>query len=784
MSNVKTPVYLDSSQSVEARASDLLAHMALEEKLAQLGSAWVFELLPFEEKAASILKPGIGQITRVGGASNLPPREAAELANRIQRYLVEETRLGIPAMVHEECCSGYMARGATSFPQAIGLAATWEPELATRMAEVIRAQVRAAGGHQGLAPVLDIAQDPRWGRVEETFGEDPYLTASLGAAYVRALQGTDWSQRVIATLKHFAGHGVPEGGRNWNPVHISIRELREVFLKPFEAVIKTAGALSLMNAYHEIDGIPCAASSHLLTDILREEWGFRGIVVADYFSIDQLHRVHRVADSKLEAAAQAFEAGIDVDLPSTNYYGAPLREALEQGRIGMELVDRSVKRILEMKLRLGLFENPYVDVDQVAGAFDTPEQRALSREIATKSVVLLKNEDNLLPLSKTLGSIAVIGPNANSARNLLGDYAFPSHIESLLETREDNVLNMAVPDPSLLASSDLGVNVRPILEVLRERVGSATTIHYAEGCDINSVSRAGFAAAVEAAGQSEVAVLFLGDKSGLTESCTSGETRDRVELGLPGVQQELLEAVAATGTPVVVVLNTGRPLAVPWMAEHIPAILEMWQPGEEGAEAIVDILFGDANPSGKLPMTFPRHVGQIPTYSYHKSSGGRAQWKGSYVSFSDEPLYCFGYGLSYTCFELRNLRLDRREIQASESITLQVDVTNTGARSGAEVVQVYVRDEVASVTRPIKELVGFKRVELAPGQTKTITFTLYAKQLGLYNRSMRYVVEPGTFQLMVGTSSANLPLTASINLTGEVFEVTDKVFFSDVSVSE
>jgi beta-glucosidase len=783
MINETTPVYQDSARSVEARVNNLLDQMTLDEKLAQLGSVWVYQLFPFEERAAGLLQDGIGQITRIGGASNLPPREAAETANRIQKYLMEETRLGIPAMVHEECCSGYMARGATSFPQAIGLAATWEPELAARMADVIRIQVRAAGGHQGLAPVLDISQDPRWGRVEETFGEDPYLIASMGAAYVGALQGDDWNERVIATLKHLAGHGVPEGGRNWNPVHIPMRELREVFLKPFEAVIKTAGALSVMNAYHEIDGIPCAASEELLTNILRGEWGFDGLVVSDYFAVEQIQVSHHVAGSKTEAAVQGLIAGIDSELPSTNCYGDPLREALDQGLIGMDVIDRSVKRTLEMKLNLGLFENPYVDVDHAVAVLDTPAQRALAHEIAVKSIVLLKNEGDLLPLRKDVGSIAVIGPNANSSRNLLGDYSFPAHVESLLESSKNNILNMAVPDPSLLQNGDLGVTIRPILEVLRECISPSTVVHYAEGCDVNSESRAGFDAAVDAAGRAEVALLFLGDKSGLTDSCTSGETRDRADIGLPGVQQELLEAVAATGTPVIVVLNTGRPLAITWMADNVPAILEMWLPGEEGAEAIADVLFGDANPSGKLPMTFPRQVGQIPTYYYQKSSGGRSHWKGPYVDLSNEPLYPFGYGLSYACFDVSNLRLDHSEIQPGESITLQVDVATTGTRDGAEVIQVYIRDEVASVTRPLKELIGFKRVELTPGQKKTVTFTIQANQLGLYNRSMKYVVEPGTFQLMVGTSSVDLPLTAQIQVIGSETEIADKVFFSTAALS-
>jgi beta-glucosidase len=782
MVNQKTPVYLDKSQPVEERVSDLLAQMTIEEKLAQLGSAWVYELLPFDDKAADVLKRGIGHITRIGGASNLPPRECADLANRIQKHLAEETRLGIPAIVHEESCSGYMARGATSFPQAIGVASTWEPELVSRMASVIRTQIRASGGHHGLAPVLDVARDPRWGRVEETFGEDPYLIASLGAAYVRALQGENWDERVIATLKHFAGHGVPDGGLNWNPAHIPARELREVFLAPFEAAVKQAGALSVMNAYHELDGIPCAASKELLSDILHDEWGFDGVVVSDYFAVDQIRVVHQIVADKMEAAVLALEAGIDSELPSTNCYGEPLRDALDRGLISIDLIDRSVSRLLQMKFQLGLFENPYVDAGSVEAVFDTPADRALACEIATKGIVLLKNDSDLLPLSKQIGSLAVIGPNADSTRHLLGDYAFPSHIETLVENLGNNLLNMALPDPKTLQGGDNGIPMKSVLEVLRQKVSGATKVNYAQGCDVNTDSTAGFAEAVEAARQSELALLFLGDKSGLTDSSTSGETRDRVDINLPGVQQALLEAVHATGTPVVVILNTGRPLAITWMAENVPAILEMWQPGEEGAEAIASILFGDANPGGKLPITFPRHVGQVPTYYYHKSSGGRSHWKDTYVSFSNKPLYPFGYGLSYTKFEVSNLQLDRSQVKAGESIQITVDVANVGQRNGAEVVQLYIRDEVASVTRPVKELKGFKRVELASGENRTITFKFCVDQLGFYNREMNYVIEPGVIRVMVGTSSEDLPLAAEFEVVGKVTTIKDKVFFSTATI--
>ncbi|MCB0206661.1 MAG: glycoside hydrolase family 3 protein, partial [Anaerolineae bacterium] len=398
-------IYRDSTQPVEARVADLLGRMTLEEKLAQLGSAWIYEL-DDPKDARRLLGHGIGQITRIGGASNLKPAESAARANAIQRFLVEETRLGIPAMVHEECCAGYMARDATVFPQIIGLASTWQPELAGKMAEVVRRQMRAVGAHQGLSPVLDVVRDPRWGRVEETFGEDAHLVASMGVAYVRGLQTDDWRQGVIATAKHFVGYGLTDGGLNWNPAHIPPRELREVFLHPFEAAVKEAGLYSVMNGYNEIDGVPCAASHELLTEILREQWGFDGLLVSDYFAVDQLQQAHLVTQDKATSARLALEAGIDVELPSTDCYGEPLRALAEAGEIDMAVIDRSVERVLRTKFQLGLFENSWADESAAAAAFDTPKDRALARRIAQQSMVLLKNDDNLLPLSRELGSIA------------------------------------------------------------------------------------------------------------------------------------------------------------------------------------------------------------------------------------------------------------------------------------------------------------------------------------------------------------------------------------------
>ncbi|MCB0170574.1 MAG: glycoside hydrolase family 3 C-terminal domain-containing protein [Anaerolineae bacterium] len=780
---MKIADYQDTTQPIETRVADLLAIMTLDEKLGQLGSAWVFELLTgmkFDPaKAANQMANGIGQITRIGGASSLDPTAGAELANTIQKYLVEHTRLGIPAMVHEECCSGYMARDATCFPQTIGVASTWQPDLVESLAAVVKTQMRAAGAHQGLSPVLDITRDPRWGRTEETFGEDPYLVSCMGAAFVRGLQGQDWQEGVVATAKHFVGYGVSEGGMNWAPPHIAPRELREVYLLPFEVAVKEAHLASVMNGYHELDGVPCGASKELLTHMLRDEWGFDGIVVSDYFAVNQLLEYHQIAADKADAAAMALDAGIDVELPSTDCYADALRQAVETGALAEATLDQAVSRVLRLKFMLGLFENPYVDAQKAQTVFDTPDQRQLAYEVAQKSIVLLKNQGDLLPLDKSLSSIAVIGPNADTVRNMIGDYAYPCHIESLAEMRdEDNIFNMPIPDKIELV--DNFVPIISILAGIKNKVSSETKIAYAQGCDVLSDSQAGFAEAVAAAQKADVAIVVVGDKAGLTKDCTTGESRDRANLDLPGVQQALVEAVVATGTPVVVVLVNGRPLSIPCLVEHVPAIVEAWLPGEEGAAAVADVLFGDYNPGGKLPISFPRTVGQIPVYYSHKKSGGRSHWQGDYVDVSTKPLFPFGYGLSYTTFKFDNLQLDQAEVEIGDSVQISATIANTGPRPGDEVVQLYIRDPQASVTRPVKELKGFQRISLQSGESKTLTFTLHSHQLGFYNRAMDFVVEPGTIEVMVGNSSQDLPLTTSFELTGQTTIVTDKLFFSEV----
>jgi beta-glucosidase len=754
--------YRNSALPIEERVGDLLSRMTLEEKLAQLGSIWSYEILDHEKfdeaKAAERIGRGIGQVTRIAGATNLGQRAVAELANVIQRYLVERTRLGIPAIVHEECLHGLLARESVCFPQSIGLAAMWEPELVSAMAGRLGRELRAAGAHQALAPIFDITRDPRWGRVEETFGEDPYLVAVTGSAYVEGLQGDGSPEDLlIATGKHMVGHGLPEGGLNHAPSHIGSRELEDFFLFPFEAAVRGAGLKSMMHAYDDVDGMPCVASKALFTDVLRDRWGFEGVVVSDYFGIDEIISSHKMTADRSVAAAMALEAGIDVELPSFVYYADPLAEAVAAGRVAESTVDRSVARVLRAKFELGLFENPYVEPSGAELPFEA--DRALARRIAARSMVLLAN-DGTLPLTPDLGTVAVIGPNADSARNLLGDYAHAAHIEALLE----NAFGTVVPDGLEVADELAGYAT--VLDAIKGRFGSATQVRFAAGCGILDGDDDGIHAAVVAARGADVAIVVVGERSGLTRDCTCGETRDRLDIGLPGRQAELVAAVAATGTPVVLVLVAGRPLAIEPEAAQVAAIVHAWVPGEEGPEALADVLFGVINPGGKLPITVPRHVGQIPIYYGHKPSGGKSNWNGPYVDGSNEPLWPFGFGLSYTQFEVRNLRVDRQTVPIDGEFEVSVEVANVGDRAGDEVVQLYVRDEEASVTRPVKELRGFKRVGLAAGEVRTVRFGLAVEQLAFTGVDGKLRLEPGMVTLMAGSSSIDLSCAAQIEITG------------------
>jgi beta-glucosidase len=758
--------------------------MRLEEKVAQVGSVWGPDLLEGErfssKKADAILCHGIGHISRLGTASTLRPAELASTANEIQQYLLEKTRLGIPALLHEESCAGLTARQATQFPQAIGLASTWEPDLVQAMAEVISEEMLAIGARQTLAPVLDVARDPRWGRCEETFGEDPFLVGRMGVAYISGIQGASLAQGVAATGKHFLGYGAPEGGMNWAPCQLPQRELLERILPPFEAAVREVRIASIMNGYHEIDGIPCGASKELLDDLLRGELGFDGLVVSDYLTLLFLVVYHRITKERSEAAARALEAGLDVELPRLDFF-RELPSAIKAGRIESALLDRAVGRVLRLKFDLGLFESPLVDDGGAAEVFGRKESRDLARRIGAKSVVLLKN-DGLLPLSREISRVAVLGPNAASARHLQGAYHYPTHSEPQFGSIYDGEAPPDAPqafsqgflsgafDPNLDLRACLPHTVT-VLDGIREAVGARTEIVHVQGCDIQDPDTRGLDEAVEAARDAEVAVVVVGCRSGLLKGYSSGEGNDSAGLRLPGAQSDLVRRVAATKTPTVVVLISGRVLALSDICDGPASVLQAWIPGQEGGRAVADVLFGDVNPAGRLPVTMPRAPGQLPLYYNHKPSGAFSQFHGDYADLPATPLFCFGHGLSYTRFEYNDLELSPSEVKAEDSLEISLQVTNVGERAGDEVVQLYVRQPYASLTRPVQELKGFARVEVMPGQTRRVRFMLDIRHFAFYDANMRFVVEPGTVEVMVGASSQDIRLVGEARIFGGRTEV-------------
>ena len=765
-------VYRDAGLPIADRVTDLLGRMTQEEKVAQVGSVWAPDLLDGErfsaEKAETILCHGIGHVSRLGAASTLRPAELASTTNEIQRYIVEKTRLGIPALMHEESCAGLTARGATQFPQAIGLASAWEPDLVKAMADVIREEMVAVGARQTLAPVLDVARDPRWGRCEETFGEDPYLVGRMGVAYVRGIQGASLSQGVAATGKHFLGYGAPEGGMNWAPCQLPRRELLERILPPFEAAVREAAdrfddervSRDRRDSLRGVQGTPGR--------FVRGELGFDGVVVSDYLTILFLMIYHRIAQERSEAAARALEAGLDVELPRLDFF-RDLPSAIEAGRIDGALLDRAVGRVLHLKFELGLFESPFVDDGKASGTFGRSETRDLARKIGGKSCVLLKNE-GVLPLSRGIVKIAVVGPNADSVRHLQGAYHYPTHSEPQFGPIYDGDPPADAPeafsgefmagafDPNLDFRTCLPPTVT-VLEGIREAVGGGTEIVHVPGCDIQDPDTGGLDEAVEAARGADVAVVVVGCRSGLLKGYSSGEANDSAGLRLPGVQSDLVRRVAETKTPTVVVLIAGRILALTDIVDSPAAILQAWIPGQEGGHAVADVLFGDVNPAGRLPVTMPRAPGQLPLYYNHKPSGAYSQFHGDYADLPASPLFCFGHGLSYTRFEYSDLELSSSEVTAEELLEVSCRVTNVGERAGDEVVQLYVRQPFASLTRPVQELKGFARVEVMPGQTRRVRFGLDIRHFAFYDTEMRFVVEPGAVEVMVGASSRTFDFT-------------------------
>lgn len=767
--------YQDPLLSPAARAADLLARMTLPEKLAQLHALWLlldeggnhqtradgFTGTTDPDTLKRTLGLGLGQITRPFGSRPIDPLPGLRALNRLQKFMLEETRLAIPVMSHEETLSGVMARGATLFPSALAFGASWNPDLVEAVGRMIGAEARMIGCHQALAPVLDVARDARWGRTEETFGEDPYLVGTLATRYVRGLQGP--KRDLLATLKHYAGHSLSEGGRNHAPVSIGPRDLADTFLLPFEMAVKLANAGSVMPAYHDIDGEPCHASHHLLTQVLRQDWGFDGLVVADYIGISLLYQHHGVAADPGEAAALAFKAGLDVELPG-NDCAPSLAKALERGQIDMATIDATVTRVLTEKFRIGLFEKPYADEGAIR--LRAPEAVDLARESARQGIVILQN-DGILPLAPTQ-KVALIGPTADDPLAMLGDYSFPVHV-IMTDTQEsaDGIVTpragfQALQQPMTYAQGCAILDQRRAgAPVFPGDVDDATSLAQAEAL---STRRDLIPEAVAAARAADVAVLCLGDLSGIFQTGTVGEGSDVDSLALPGVQQELLEAVVATGTPVVVVLTSGRPYTLGGMEDRIAAQVMAFFGGQEGGTALAEVLTGRVEPSGRLTLSVPKSAGAAPYFYNHKFKSS-----GTPIARHFGSRYPFGHGLSYTDFAYSDLVLAKDEVDtATGEIGLSVTIRNTGLRPGVAVPQVYLRDLLASVVRPVRELKAFARVLLAPGESKRVRFAIPTDMLAFTGMDGLRRVEPGAVEVMVGASSSDIRLKARVTLAGPV----------------
>ncbi len=774
----------DPSRRTEERVEALLAAMTLEEKVGQLGSRWVgndlaatdsadtgtdtapergesLNVAPMQEVFTISGRPalaeagahGLGQLTRVYGSRPVDVLEGAAEVVRQQRVVLAHSRLGIPAIVHEECLTGLAAYGATVYPAPMAWASTFDPELVEEMAAAIGRDMAAIGVHQGLSPLLDVVRDYRWGRVEETMGEDPYLVAMLGTAYVRGLEGAG----IIATLKHFAGYSASRGGRNHGPVSMGRRELLDMILPSFETAIALGGARSVMNSYADVDGVPAAADPWLLDETLRREWGFTGTVVSDYWAVPFLATMHRVAADFDEAGALALAAGIDVELPDTLGFGQHLVDRVRGGELDEALVDRAVRRHLRQKADLGLLDPEWTPEGSVASAaqveLDSPRNRAIARRLAERSVVLLE-PGTALPLvgagRPPLRRVAVVGPCADDPRTLMGCYSFPNHV--------------------LPRHPDLGfgIEVASVLEALRdELVGEGlenVEVDHARGCDVLAEDRSGFAAAVEAARGADLCLAFLGDRAGLFGHGTSGEGCDAADLRLPGVQAELLDAVLATGTPVVVVVVSGRPYALGEVHGRAAALVQAFMPGQEGAAAIAGVLSGRLQPGGRLPVQIPRGPGGQPG-TYLQPPLGSPDSAG--ISNLDAaPLYPFGHGRCYTDFQITDLRLSAAQVPTDGELTVTVQVANTGPRAGDEVVQLYLGDPVASVTRPLRQLAGFARVSLEPGTAVEVGFRIHADRTAFTGRDLHRIVEPGDIDVLVGHSAGDLPCRDTFRLIG------------------
>jgi beta-xylosidase len=767
----------DPARSAQERIADLLGRLTLEEKIAQLGSVWMGASLdgdgvapmqdqffsidqpPFEEQ----IKNGLGQLTRVFGTRPVDAAAGMSALASLQARVTASNRLGIPAVAHEECLTGFAAWGATIFPTPLAWGAAFDPALIGEMAAAFGATMRAVGVHQGLAPVLDVTRDYRWGRTEETIGEDPYLVGTIGTEYVRGLQRSG----IQATLKHFAGYTASRAGRNMAPVSMGPRELADVILVPFEMALRLGGARSVMPTYIDIDGVPATADPRLLTTLLRDEYGFDGVVVSDYYAVSFLELQHAVAGGQGQAAALALAAGLDVELPGTRCFGAPLLDLAAAGEVPMEVIDRATARVLRQKLDLGLLDpawSPQSDQDAAVPALDPPAQRDIARRLAEESVVLVANESGALPLAAT-AKVAVVGPLADEPLAFFGCYSMPRHLGHTRQIDE--------------AGDAAGVAVATVVDALRAEGVNVTG--YAPGAAVRTLDESGFAEAISRTSSADVIVAVVGDEAGLFGHGTSGEGCDVDELKLPGVQQELLQALADTGKPVIAVLVTGRPYALGSVADRLAAVVQAFFPGEEGGNAIAGVLTGRVNPSGKLPVELPRDAGAQP--STYLRSRNAALHTGS--SVDPTPLYPFGHGLSYTTFSYSDLTLSADEIATDSVVEISCTVRNTGQVAGAEVVQLYLGDPVASVVRPVQWLAGFARADLAPGEAALVTFRLHADRTSFTGQDLTRIVEPGTITVTLGGSSDDLPLTGSFTLTGPIRTVgIDRVLATPVSVKK
>ncbi len=740
-------------ESVEDKIKEIISRMSIEEKVWQMGMIQSTSFMDDEGNFSREKADKIFNGYSIGGFQDLrfKPIKSIELIRSIQDYIKEETSPGIPAIVVGETLHGYLGPQATIFPQVIGLGSTWNTELVQSVAEAAAKEARAVGTTLANSPDLDLARDPRWGRVEETFGEDPYLVTKMGLSVIKGMQGDGnrpFDEMIISSIKHYVAHGTPEGGVNISPVNAGERQLRELYLKPFAAAIKEGGALAVMPAYSELDGIPVHSSKFLLTDILRDELGFGGITIADYGAIHMLYSFHNIAKNQQHAGELAVKAGMDFEAGGISCYGEKLIELVKKGVVFEEIIDIAVARILRVKFLAGIMDNPYGNKEKAKKYYKCEAHKKLALEAARESIVLLKNKDNILPLDKNIKSIAIIGPNAD--RGELGDYSLPNK------------------------------DVITFLQGIRNKVTSDCKINYAKGCGLWELDRGGFDEAVNAAENSDIAIIVVGETSikayGMgwgretDDVILCGEGYDRHDLSLPGVQQQLIEEVTKTGTPTIVVLINGRPATLGWINDNADAILEAWYSGQEGGTAIAEVLFGDVNPSGKLTISFPKETGQIPVYYNHKPSArgyykkpGTVEKPGrDYVFLDTEPLYEFGYGLSYTEFEYSELQVLNQEVVGDEDIRISVKVKNTGDREGKEVVQLYINDVVSSVTTPVKELKGFKKINLKPGEEREVIFKVPQSDLTIIDRNMKEVIEPGEFRVTVSHLKATFKIVDKI----------------------